>query len=284
MDATKRFAFRGGPKTRARRRGGGSSSCAPVVYVAARRRPRGRARRRPRRARRSCSSCSERSSASPSCCRSGSRFVGVEYGIYLALGDDTVKLGVPLHRRRAARLRGARATRRSSRRSCPLRCRCGQSGPSGRLCSSSAAPLCRRSCSSSSVADLGDTAGLRLIGLAAAIGAVALLAFLARSGRLTSDHAPTLILATVGPGAQLSTAAAETATEPILRCSEVRKSFGDNLVLDGIDLTVDTGEVLVVIGGERQRQEHAAALHQPARAARQRPHLPRGRRDHRARA
>ena len=46
----------------------------------------------------------------------------------------------------------------------------------------------------------------------------------------------------------MSTAAAGTATDPILRCSEVRKSFGDNLVLDGIDLTVDTGEVLVVIG------------------------------------
>jgi polar amino acid transport system ATP-binding protein len=33
-----------------------------------------------------------------------------------------------------------------------------------------------------------------------------------------------------------------------VRCSQVRKSFGDNLVLDGIDLTVDVGEVLVVIG------------------------------------
>jgi polar amino acid transport system ATP-binding protein len=51
-----------------------------------------------------------------------------------------------------------------------------------------------------------------------------------------------------GRRGELSTAAAETATGPILRCSEVRKSFGDNLVLDGIDLTVDTGEVLVVIG------------------------------------
>jgi polar amino acid transport system ATP-binding protein len=36
--------------------------------------------------------------------------------------------------------------------------------------------------------------------------------------------------------------------EPILRCTQVRKSFGDNLVLDGIDLTVEVGEVLVVIG------------------------------------
>jgi polar amino acid transport system ATP-binding protein len=35
---------------------------------------------------------------------------------------------------------------------------------------------------------------------------------------------------------------------PVVRLEAVRKSFGDNLVLDGIDLTVDAGEVLVVIG------------------------------------
>jgi ABC-type polar amino acid transport system ATPase subunit len=34
----------------------------------------------------------------------------------------------------------------------------------------------------------------------------------------------------------------------MVRCSQVRKSFGDNLVLESIDLTVDVGEVLVVIG------------------------------------
>jgi ABC-type polar amino acid transport system ATPase subunit len=34
----------------------------------------------------------------------------------------------------------------------------------------------------------------------------------------------------------------------VLRLEEVRKSFGDNLVLDGIDLEVAPGEVLVVIG------------------------------------
>src|SRR5881398_3145174 len=34
----------------------------------------------------------------------------------------------------------------------------------------------------------------------------------------------------------------------MVRLEAVRKSFGDNLVLDGIDLTVATGEVLVVIG------------------------------------
>ena len=36
--------------------------------------------------------------------------------------------------------------------------------------------------------------------------------------------------------------------EPMVRLEGVRKSFGDNLVLDGIDLSVDVGEVLVVIG------------------------------------
>jgi ABC-type polar amino acid transport system ATPase subunit len=40
----------------------------------------------------------------------------------------------------------------------------------------------------------------------------------------------------------------ETNGEPMVRLEGVRKSFGDNLVLDGIDLSVDVGEVLVVIG------------------------------------
>jgi ABC-type polar amino acid transport system ATPase subunit len=35
---------------------------------------------------------------------------------------------------------------------------------------------------------------------------------------------------------------------PIIRLEDVQKSFGDNLVLDGIDLDVAPGEVLVVIG------------------------------------
>jgi len=35
---------------------------------------------------------------------------------------------------------------------------------------------------------------------------------------------------------------------PVVRLERVRKSFGDNLVLDGIDLEVASGEVLVVIG------------------------------------
>jgi polar amino acid transport system ATP-binding protein len=42
-------------------------------------------------------------------------------------------------------------------------------------------------------------------------------------------------------------AADRPATE-VVRLEGVRKSFGDNLVLDGIDLTVAAGQVLVVIG------------------------------------
>jgi polar amino acid transport system ATP-binding protein len=40
----------------------------------------------------------------------------------------------------------------------------------------------------------------------------------------------------------------EPADGPVVRAEQIRKSFGDNLVLDGIDLEVDKGETLVVIG------------------------------------
>ena len=42
--------------------------------------------------------------------------------------------------------------------------------------------------------------------------------------------------------------ASSAGTGPVVRAEAIRKSFGDNLVLDGIDLTVDGGEVLVIIG------------------------------------
>src|SRR6266542_1517440 len=41
---------------------------------------------------------------------------------------------------------------------------------------------------------------------------------------------------------------AARATTPVVRLEAVRKSFGDNVVLDGIDLTVNAGEALVIIG------------------------------------
>ena len=46
----------------------------------------------------------------------------------------------------------------------------------------------------------------------------------------------------------MAQAAARSETTTVIRCDAIRKSFGDLLVLDGIDLTVDAGEVLVVIG------------------------------------
>ncbi len=49
------------------------------------------------------------------------------------------------------------------------------------------------------------------------------------------------------PGVTAAPAPFEDAI-PVVRLEAVRKSFGDNLVLDGIDLTVDAGEVLVIIG------------------------------------
>src|SRR5690349_6456208 len=59
----------------------------------------------------------------------------------------------------------------------------------------------------------------------------------------------------MGSGAGEATAAASAparvavpADEPVIRLETIRKSFGDNLVLDGIDLEVSQGEVLVVIG------------------------------------
>jgi ABC-type polar amino acid transport system ATPase subunit len=49
-------------------------------------------------------------------------------------------------------------------------------------------------------------------------------------------------------GQATGTAAVEPPLEPLLQLGSVVKSFGDNVVLDGIDLEVATGEVLVVIG------------------------------------
>jgi ABC-type polar amino acid transport system ATPase subunit len=42
--------------------------------------------------------------------------------------------------------------------------------------------------------------------------------------------------------------AAASEAQPVVRAEGVRKSFGENVVLDGIDLSVAAGETLVVIG------------------------------------
>jgi ABC-type polar amino acid transport system ATPase subunit len=55
----------------------------------------------------------------------------------------------------------------------------------------------------------------------------------------------------VKSGEQQAVAAEAWSTQnghPMVQLEGVRKSFGDNLVLDGIDLSVEQGEVLVVIG------------------------------------
>ena len=52
----------------------------------------------------------------------------------------------------------------------------------------------------------------------------------------------------VQPQPEVDDAAPPTVGSPTVRLEQVVKSFGDNRVLDGIDLTVDQGEVMVVIG------------------------------------
>jgi polar amino acid transport system ATP-binding protein len=49
-------------------------------------------------------------------------------------------------------------------------------------------------------------------------------------------------------GAEGAPASRTNGAAPVVRAEAIRKSFGDNLVLDGIDLSVDAGEVLVIIG------------------------------------
>jgi ABC-type polar amino acid transport system ATPase subunit len=49
-------------------------------------------------------------------------------------------------------------------------------------------------------------------------------------------------------GVKGSAAAVRDATEPVVRLEGVHKRFGDNVVLDGIDFTVESRRVLVVIG------------------------------------
>jgi polar amino acid transport system ATP-binding protein len=46
----------------------------------------------------------------------------------------------------------------------------------------------------------------------------------------------------------VTTATADATATPVVRLEDVHKSFGSNLVLAGIDLSVQAGEVLVIIG------------------------------------
>jgi hypothetical protein len=107
--------------------------------------------------------------------------VGVEYGVFLALGDDTVQLGVPLI---AAALIAAAELAYSALEPplvpAPPAIRIGRALRAVAIVVGSAAAAAL--VLFVAVADVGDAAGLRLVGLGAAVGAVAMVAFLARSG------------------------------------------------------------------------------------------------------
>ena len=53
--------------------------------------------------------------------------------------------------------------------------------------------------------------------------------------------------------------------EPLVRARNVHKSFGDNEVLKGIDLDVQAGEVVVILGPSGSGQIHISPLHQSSR-------------------
>ena len=69
-------------------------------------------------------------------------------------------------------------------------------------------------------------------------------------------------------------------SQPMLELQGVHKRFGELHVLRGIDLVVPKGSVVCVIGPSGSGQEHAAALREPARAARRGHDRARGRGDH----
>ena len=57
-----------------------------------------------------------------------------------------------------------------------------------------------------------------------------------------------MVKQTLQSGASARETAEPAAGVPVVRGEAIRKSFGDNLVLDGIDLSVHAGETLVIIG------------------------------------
>ena len=70
----------------------------------------------------------------------------------------------------------------------------------------------------------------------------------ARAGS-TAPSAPTMLRATMSRSTS----------------SGLRKTYGQPVVLAGLDMTVRIGEVVALLGPERLGQEHAASLHQPSR-------------------
>ena len=105
---------------------------------------------------------------------------GAAYGLFLALGDDTVRLGVPLV---AGALIVAAELGYSALEPplvpAPLGIKLRRTGRSLALVAGGVAVSAL--VLAAAVADVGDSAGLQLIGLAAAVAAVGLLAVLARA-------------------------------------------------------------------------------------------------------
>ena len=66
--------------------------------------------------------------------------------------------------------------------------------------------------------------------------------------RQTLDQLDTIPFDLSRPVSVAPTPVQTAPADPVVQLEGVRKSFGDNLVLDGIDLSVASGEVLVIIG------------------------------------
>ena len=73
--------------------------------------------------------------------------------------------------------------------------------------------------------------------------------------------------------ATTGTAAAAQTNEPLIRVEGLRKSFGSLEVLKGIDLSVNPGEVVTIIGASGSGKVDLPALPQPARDPGRGPHL-----------
>jgi hypothetical protein len=111
----------------------------------------------------------------------GIALVGAEYGLFIALGDETVRLGVPLV---AGALIAAAELGYSAVEPPLVRAPLGiKLRRAARLLALVAGGVAVSALVlAAAVADVGGSAGVQLIGLAAAVAAVGLLAVLARAG------------------------------------------------------------------------------------------------------